>query len=184
MILSLRNVLTKWIEKVEIYQGSALRAACSMFYCFYQDLLRIISSVHSSPFINFLRSLCAWSTCLCHLLTKFLAQYVIRDFITRASFCIWSWINASSGEISQLLKKLNTCFFMIIISVYSLPLALVLLTIVLLVSSCVYRWRWVLCHFHRGSCWPLRRRKYTTYNAKIASNPVGSMRFCSTGQRY
>ena len=63
--------------------------------------LRIIFSVHRSPFINFSYSLCVWSTCLCRLLTKFLSQHATQHFITRGSLCIWSWMNASSREISQ-----------------------------------------------------------------------------------
>ena len=73
-----------------------------LFYIFDKHpWLRIVSSLHSSPFINFSCSLYVWSTCLFRLLTKFLSQYVTQHFITRESLCIWSWMNASSREISR-----------------------------------------------------------------------------------
>ena len=44
-------------------------------------------------------------------------------------------------------------------------------------SPSVREWGSVLSHFHKGLYWPLRYRKYTSYNAKIASNPVGSINY-------
>lgn len=152
------------------------RAVCfvALLWGFHQLLILIMSAMHM-PLLSSDRFLSPPCNPTWFHISGATSMHMVKDE------CIVQGDLAGCGR--RFLTQLNTCLCMIIIGVLSLPPALVFPIIGWQLCSAFSNGGKVLshCKFHRGSYWPSRPRKYTTYNAKIASNPVGSIQLYSAG---